>query len=54
MLALGLWNSMLCVDGRETGCGQVFSEDMPLTCPTAESVFYTGPDVPYTPTPVHQ
>jgi phospholipase B1 len=44
-LAVGLWNSMLCVDDREGRCGIVFGPDMPVTCPTESSVFYTGADV---------
>ena len=45
LLATGLWNSMLCVDGRENRCGEKFSKQLMATCPTADSVFYTGPDV---------
>lgn len=44
-LAIGLWNSMLCVDDREKRCGQHFTMGIKPTCPTADSVFYTGPDV---------
>jgi phospholipase B1 len=45
LLAIGLWNSMLCIDDRKNRCGIHFSADMAVTCPTAKSVFYTGPDV---------
>merc|ERR1711871_200551 len=45
LLAIGLWNSMLCVDGRQQRCGEHFSKDLAPTCPTNSSVFYTGPDV---------
>lgn len=48
-LAIGLWNSMLCVNDRVNRCGQAFSPNMSITCPTATSVFYTGPDVIPTP-----
>jgi len=44
-LAVGLWNSMFCTDGRKDRCGEVFSPHMPVTCPTIDSTFYTGPDV---------
>mmetsp|Transcript_28617 Transcript_28617/g.69768 ORF Transcript_28617/g.69768 Transcript_28617/m.69768 type:complete len:87 (+) Transcript_28617:78-338(+) len=44
-LAIGLWNSMLCTDGREKRCGIYFSKDMKPTCPTGNSTFYTGKDV---------
>jgi phospholipase B1 len=43
-LAVGLWDSMLCHD-RINRCGIHFADDMPVTCPTETSVFYTGPDV---------
>merc|ERR1712070_409247 len=42
-LAIGLWNSMLCVDDREHKCG--WGIDSLATCPTRTSYFYTGPDV---------
>merc|ERR1711935_967785 len=45
LLNTGLWNSMLCTDDRAGRCGQEFSMHMVATCPTAESVFYVGPDV---------
>jgi len=48
-LAVGLWNSMLCTSDRASRCGQRFSINMPATCPTKDSVFYTGPDVPPSP-----
>jgi hypothetical protein len=44
-LGIGLWNSMLCTTGRANRCDQKFTPDMPATCPTVDSVFYTGPDV---------
>ncbi len=44
-LAVGLWDSMLCTADRATRCGIHFSSDLPVTCPTVNSVFYTGPDV---------
>ena len=45
-LAIGLWNSMLCVDGRDKKCGHSFQpHGMQAVCPTKDSVFYTGPDV---------
>jgi hypothetical protein len=50
-LAIGLWNSMLCVDNRVNRCGIHFSPTMPVTCPTKDSVFYTGPDVTPNPPP---
>ena len=36
---------MLCTDDRAGRCGQEFAMHMVATCPTAESVFYVGPDV---------
>jgi len=45
LLATGLWNSMLCTDDRAGRCGEEFSMHMVAKCPTAESVFYVGPDV---------
>lgn len=50
-LAIGLWNSMLCTSDRKNRCGEVFSPNMPVTCPTTDSVFYTGPDVVPNPPP---
>jgi hypothetical protein len=44
-LGIGLWNSMLCTKDRKDRCGIVFKPDMQPTCPTEQSVFYTGPDV---------
>eukprot|EP00051_Salpingoeca_urceolata_P028092 m.484949 g.484949 ORF g.484949 m.484949 type:complete len:375 (+) comp23604_c0_seq1:115-1239(+) len=44
-LAIGLWNSMLCVKDRKNRCHESFTPDLPVTCPTTDSVFYTGPDV---------
>jgi hypothetical protein len=44
-LAIGLWDSMLCIDNRRNRCNAHFSKDLPVTCPTIDSVFYTGPDV---------
>jgi phospholipase B1 len=44
MLAIGLWDSMLCHD-RATQCGIHVTTDIPVTCPTVDSVFYTGDDV---------
>ena len=44
-------NTMTIIDrlcgaaGRKDRCGLVFSEQMPVVCPTVDSVFYTGPDV---------
>lgn len=43
-LAVGLWNSMLCTSDRETLCNYVFAPNVEPTCPTEQSVFYTGPD----------
>mmetsp|Transcript_24982 Transcript_24982/g.56668 ORF Transcript_24982/g.56668 Transcript_24982/m.56668 type:complete len:362 (-) Transcript_24982:83-1168(-) len=48
MLAIGLWDSMLCHD-RATQCGIEVTETIAITCPTESSVFYTGDDV----MPVH-
>lgn len=45
LLAIGLWDSMLCVDDRKNRCGVHFSKDLPITCPSKSSVFYTGPDI---------
>ena len=45
LLATGLWNSMLCIDGRKNRCNETFTKQLKAACPTAESVFYTGPDV---------
>jgi hypothetical protein len=45
-LAVGLWNSMLCTSDRRSRCGEHFQVNMPAVCPTKDSVFYTGPDVP--------
>ena len=50
-LAIGLWNSMLCTDGRQQRCGEVFTPDIAVTCPTVDSTFYTGPDVVPDPPP---
>jgi len=44
-LAVGLWNSMLCVNNRQGRCGMHFSKQLPVLCPNISSVFYTGPDV---------
>jgi len=44
-LAVGLWDSMLCTKDRHERCGLHFFKDMSPTCPTKDSVFYTGPDV---------
>jgi len=44
-LAVGLWNSMLCTDDRANRCGDAVNLDIKPVCPTASSVFYTGPDV---------
>jgi hypothetical protein len=54
LLAIGLWDSMLCIDDRENRCGIHFDSDMPITCPTVDSVFYTGPDVIPGPPPATQ
>lgn len=51
-LAIGLWNSMLCTDNRQGRCGMHFSPDIPVTCPTKDSRFYTGPDVVPGPPPM--
>ena len=45
LLAVGLWNSMLCTEGREQRCGLSFSKEMKPVCPNSTSTFYTGPDV---------
>lgn len=45
LLATGLWNSMLCTNDREGRCDDDFNMHMVARCPTAESVFYVGPDV---------
>lgn len=45
LLATGLWNQMLCTEDRAGRCGQEFNKHMVATCPTADSVFYVGPDV---------
>ena len=51
-LAVGLWNSMLCPGPqRKNKCGQHSVLDLKLMCPTADSVFYTGPDVRPDPPP---
>jgi len=50
-LAIGLWDSMLCVNGRQTRCGMHFKKDLPILCPNISSVFYTGPDVTPGPPP---
>ena len=47
-LAIGLWNSMLCTGDRATHCGRPFTRNIVPVCPTSESVFYVGPDVPPT------
>ena len=44
-LAIGLWNSMLCNGDRKKQCGIPWTPDLPIVCPDANSVFYTGPDV---------
>ena len=44
-LAIALWNSMLCMDNRSGFCGSPISQDIPVHCPTKDSVFYTGSDV---------
>eukprot|EP00040_Diaphanoeca_grandis_P038567 m.256773 g.256773 ORF g.256773 m.256773 type:complete len:372 (+) comp34681_c0_seq1:128-1243(+) len=44
-LAIGLWNSMLCTDDRKNRCNETFTPNIQPTCPTVDSVFYTGPDV---------
>lgn len=44
-MGIALWNSMLCTDDRKGRCGIVFGPEMPVTCPTESSVFYTGGDV---------
>jgi hypothetical protein len=48
-LAIGLWNDMLCTSDRKGRCGQPFTRDLPVTCPTVDSRFYVGPDVPPAP-----
>ena len=47
LLAVGLWNSMLCLgqENRVDRCGEHFSKSLKPVCPTADSVLYTGPDV---------
>jgi hypothetical protein len=50
-LAIGLWNSMLCTENRKNRCGEVFTPNLPVTCPTADAFFYTGPDVIPNPPP---
>lgn len=44
-LAIGLWDSMLCTGDRANRCNIPFSSNLTVTCPTVDSVFYTGPDV---------
>ena len=44
-LAVGLWNSMLCVKGRANRCDTPFTANITAVCPDVNSVFYTGPDV---------
>jgi len=44
-LAIGLWDSMLCINNRVGRCGMHFSKQLPVTCPNVNSVFYVGPDV---------
>jgi len=44
-LAVGLWNNMLCTSDRKGHCGQPFKPDLPVTCPTKDSRFYSGIDV---------
>ena len=50
-LAIGLWNDMLCTGDRKNRCGRPFANDLAPVCPTADSVFYTGPDVIPNPLP---
>jgi hypothetical protein len=56
-LAVGLWNSMLCggpgsAGSRHDNCGMGFDPAaFNVTCPTADSFFYTGPDVTPDPPP---
>lgn len=45
LLATGLWNSMLCTEDRESRCNDEFNMHYVARCPTADSVFYVGPDV---------
>lgn len=52
-LAVGLWDSMLCTKDRYGRCGLHFTSDLPPTCPTKDSVFYTGPDVIPGPPPMY-
>jgi phospholipase B1 len=51
-LAIGLWDSMLCINNRAGRCGLHFSKDLPILCPNINTVFYTGPDVIPGPPPV--
>jgi len=51
-LAIGLWDSMLCVNGRANRCGLHFSKNLPVLCPNISTVFYTGPDIIPGPPPV--
>lgn len=44
-LAIGLWNSMLCTEGRSHRCGKIFTKDIKPVCPGPLDTFYTGPDV---------
>jgi hypothetical protein len=46
-LAIGLWDSMLCTTDRVNRCGVHFDANLPATCPTVDSVFYTGPGTLY-------
>ena len=54
LLAIGLWDSMLCTEDRANRCGIHFDKQMEIICPTAESVFYTGPDVVPGPPPAKE
>lgn len=53
-LAIGLWNSMLCVGDRANRCGEHFTSGLLPVCPTSSSVFYTGPDVVPGPPPLRK
>ena len=52
LLAVGLWNSMLCTGDRYNRCGEHFDKSLAPVCPNRTSVFYTGPDVKPGPPPL--
>merc|ERR1712232_790156 len=41
-LAIGLWNSMLCIKDRNNQCGRTFKPNVKAVCPTVNSVLFSG------------